>query len=75
MSVLPTLGAVLYVAGWLWTVAIAFKETPLWGIGTLLIPVVWVFYLFSRWRKTRLCLVLAIVGAVTFFASGGTIPS
>ncbi len=75
MEILPTIGALLYVGGWLWTVVIAFKENPLWGIGSLLIPIIWLFYLLSRWRKTWPCLGLALVGAVMFFASGGRIPT
>ena len=75
MAILPVLGVVLYVGGWLWTVVIAFKESLPWGVGTLLIPIVWLFYLLSRWRETWPCLVLALLGAVIFFASGGTIPT
>ena len=75
MHLLSTLGAVLYVVGWLWTVVIAFKESPLWGIGCLLMPIVWLFFLFARWRKTWPCLVLAVAGAIMFFAFGGTLSS
>ncbi|MGA8260523.1 MAG: hypothetical protein WB783_09950 [Arenicellales bacterium] len=75
MGILPTVGAVFYIGGWLWTVVIAFKETPMWGVGCLLVPVVWVYYLFNRWRKTWPCVVLSVLGPVIFFASGGTIPS
>lgn len=74
MELLPLLGAILYVVGWLWTVVIAFKESPLWGIGCFLFPIVWIYYVATRWQETRPCFLLALLGAVTFFASGGTIP-
>ena len=74
MGALPILGGFLYAAGWLWTVGIAFKESPAWGIGSFLVPVVWLFYLFSRLRKTWPCLVLSVAGVVIFFSTGGTIP-
>jgi len=73
MTLLSGVGALLYVVGWLWTVVIAFKESGGWALATLFIPIAWVYYLVSRWRDTWPCIILAVVGAVMFFAAGGTL--
>jgi hypothetical protein len=71
MELLVMAGFVLYVVGWLWTVVIALQESPLWAVGTLFIPIIWLFYLFSRWKKTWPCFICSFAGAVLFLAAGG----
>ena len=71
MEFLVLIGVSLYVAGWLWTVVIALRESPLWAIGVVFVPIVWLFYLFSRWKRTWPCFICAVVGATLFFAAGG----
>lgn len=73
MASLTWLGVLLYVGGWLWAVVVAFKESPLWGLGVLVVPIF--FYVFSRFRRTWPSFACAVAGAVLFFASGGRIPT
>ncbi len=67
------IGVVLYIAGWLWGVSMAFREGCGWGIGALLIPIVWLYYIVSRWSDTWRSLALAALGAALFFFGGGSL--
>ena len=72
MSGTAVIGLVVYVAGWLLTVVLAFKyDEALWGVLSLIIPIVWVYYLISRWRKVWPCLIMAVVGGTLFVVGGG----
>ena len=41
-------GVILFLVGWLRSVRLAFNESRTLGIWVLLVPVVWLYFLFTR---------------------------
>ena len=41
-------GVILFLVGWLGSVRLAFNEGRTLGIWVLLVPVVWLYFLFTR---------------------------
>lgn len=65
------LGVALSLVGWLWLVVNAFRESALWGIGSLLIsPIALVFGLIN-FGQNRIPLLLCLVGIVMYFMGVG----
>ena len=53
--------AAWFVCG-LWVVVLAWQRGILWGLGCLLMPVVWFLYVGLHWRETRKPFLFMIVG-------------
>ena len=64
MDVLIPAGIAIYTVGWLGVVFVAFRESTRWGILTLLIPIVGVYYFFIRIEQTIRFGVVMLVGLV-----------
>jgi len=64
MDVLIPAGIAIYTVGWLKVVFVAFRKSTRWGILTLLIPIVGVYYFFIRIEQTIRFGVVMLVGLV-----------
>jgi hypothetical protein len=65
------LGVALGLVGWLWLVVNAFRSSPLWGVGSLLIsPIALVFGLLN-FAENKIPLLLAVAGLVLYFMGAG----
>jgi len=53
---------VLCGVGWLWTVMLAMQEGMLWGLGTLFIPLVSLFFWLTHFRECLPPIVLWLIG-------------
>ena len=80
-AILYILGVALAFVGGIWIVVIAFKEHIGWGLATLFIPFVSLYYAITRWAacKTPFLISLAgiavmIVGILVFGATAPTAP-
>lgn len=60
-------GYVAMVIGSLWLVWLAFKESILWGLGCLFIPLVTGFFAITRWPATKTPALLWLIGWVLIF--------
>ncbi len=54
VTLLLFLGAIAFLAGWLWIVVIAFSESVLWGVLILLIPITALVFIFLNWEEVKL---------------------
>ncbi len=73
--VLVIIGVIISVIGGLWFLITAFSESPVWGIGCLLIPFVSLFFLVLHFDKAGkpfgvnvIGMLIAVAGAMM---SGG----
>jgi len=55
-------GAILFLVAWLGSVRLAFKERPSLGIWVLLVPVVWIYFLFTRIELTARYAAISFAG-------------
>jgi hypothetical protein len=70
MAILSIIGAVLCVIGALWLVVLAFQESILWGLGSLIVPFVSLIFALTHWEEAKTPFLTAIVGAILIFVGG-----
>jgi hypothetical protein len=65
------LGFVIFIVGWFLFMVAAFRESILWGLACLFIPIVQLFFLIVHWPAARrpfflqlLAFVMIIVGFI-----------
>lgn len=58
------LGLALSVIGGLWIVVNAFRESVLWGLGSLLIPLVALIFAVMNFSANKIPLLICVIGAV-----------
>lgn len=70
------IGLVLMVVGAIWFLVAAFQEGILWGLGVLLLPVVWIVFLVLHWGRAKdpfflqlYGIAAVLLGALAFGAS------
>ena len=47
------LGAVIFIVGGFWFLVAAFRESVLWGLACLFIPIVQLFFLIVHWPEAK----------------------
>ena len=68
--ILNVVGAVVALAGGIWLLVVAFKESILWGIGCLLVPCVGLVFAIMHWEKAKKPFLIELAGVA--LASIGT---
>ncbi|KRA14571.1 MULTISPECIES: hypothetical protein [unclassified Lysobacter] len=58
------LGLALSVIGGLWIIVNAFRESVLWGLGSLLIPLVALVFAIMNFSENKIPLLICVVGTV-----------
>jgi hypothetical protein len=56
------IGLILALIGGLWIVVIAFKESVIWGLGSLLIPLVALIFVAQHWAAAKKPFIVEVVG-------------
>ena len=64
MPALSVLGTILALIGGIWLIILAFKESILWGLGCLFIPIISLVFVFMNWEDTKKPFLLNLVGVV-----------
>ena len=67
------LGVALSLVGWLWLVVNAFRESALWGIGSLLISPIALIFGLVNFGPNKIPLLLCVVGIVPYFMGVGSV--
>ncbi|MBI2919832.1 MAG: hypothetical protein HYY18_01970 [Planctomycetes bacterium] len=65
------IGLVIMLVGGIWLLIEAFKESVLWGLGCLFIPIVSLIFVILHWDKAGKPFLIQVVGAVLFAIGGG----
>jgi hypothetical protein len=66
-TLLAFTGLILLGAGAIWLLIITFTESVLWGLLSLLLPVVGLIFVALNWQITKRAFVLELVGGLMFF--------
>ena len=64
MSPLYWLGLVITMVGALWLVVLAFKQSVLWGLGSLFVPFVSLIFVVMHWGETKVPFLIEVAGIV-----------
>lgn len=59
-------GVIIMLVGNIWILVNAFKESIWWGLGSLLIPFVILFYVFTRWALNKKPFLITIGGLILY---------
>lgn len=65
------LGFIIMLVGGIWLLIEAFKESVLWGLGCLFIPIVSLIFVILHWDKAGKPFLIQIVGLILFAIGGG----
>lgn len=65
---LIVVGAIVSLVGGIWFLIEAFKESPLWGIGCIVVPLVSLFFLILHWDRAGKPFLIQLAGAVPLIA-------
>jgi hypothetical protein len=69
--IICVIGLVVFLAGGLWLLVLAFAESILWGMGSLLLwPAATIGYAIVHWPRTRIPLILHFAGLLVALAGG-----
>ncbi len=66
------LGVLLMVIGGLMLLWAAFKESILWGLGCIVVPLVILFFVATHWQQAKIGFLIQLAGIVLFVLAGGT---
>ena len=61
-ELLLILGLIVFVIGGLWLLVVAFQQNVLWGIASILIPILPLMFLCLHWQAGKKPFQLQIVG-------------
>lgn len=69
--VLMAVGGIAALITGLLIIVEAFKESPLWGIGSLLVPVVGLIFVITHWAETGKLFLYNVGGSVLLVVGAG----
>jgi hypothetical protein len=72
---LAIIGAILGIVGYIWLLVLAFSESILWGIGSLLCGLVALVFGITRWPETKVPILLYVAGLVLSGAGQAVLKS
>ena len=61
-ALLFLIGGVIMLIGGVMVLIEAFKESPLWGIGSILVPLVSLIFVITHWEQARRGFLLQLCG-------------
>ena len=67
MEILYVAGLVLAAIGWILVLVEAFRTGIIWGLCSLLIPLVGFFFVLAYWSKAKTGFLLNVLGCVLMF--------
>jgi hypothetical protein len=68
---LVIIGFVIMIIGGIWLLIEAFRESILWGLGCLFIPILGLIFAITHWDKAGKPFLVQVVGTVLFAVGGG----
>ena len=67
-TLLCIIGSILALSGGIWLMLIIFTESVLWGLLSLLLPVVGAAFVFMNWEISKHAFLTQVIGIVLLFA-------
>ena len=67
-TLLCIIGFILALSGGIWLMLIIFTESVLWGLLSLLLPVVGTIFAFMNWEISKHAFITQVIGVVLLFA-------
>ena len=74
-SLLYYLGIVIGLIGGIWLLVVAFKESILWGLGCLFLPIVSLVFAIMFWPKAGKPFLIGVAGGIIAYIGAGMMIS
>ena len=71
---LVIVGVVLMIVGGIMLLWAAFKESLLWGIGSIVVPLVALIFVATHWSEAKMGFLIQLLGVILFVAGGAMTP-
>lgn len=65
---LLVIGGLVSLAGGIWLIVVAFQESVLWGLGSLIVPLVVLVFTAMHWDEARTPFLVSLGGTVLMIA-------
>jgi hypothetical protein len=75
VTIVAIIGIVGLVVGGLWLVVIAFQESFLWGLACLVIPFANLYFVITRWHKTKTPFLIWLAGFILMVIGSALVSS
>ncbi len=62
--ILMAVGGIVMLVGSIWFLVVAFQESLLWGLGSILVPFVSLIFLIMHWDKAGKPFLIQLAGVV-----------
>jgi hypothetical protein len=72
--VLLIAAALVWIVGWIWFLAAAFRVSALWGLACLFVPFASLVFLVTHWKEAKNPFLLSMAGGVLFFVPMAIAP-
>ena len=72
---LLVVGLLVSLVGWIMVVSLAFRESILWGLGTIFVPFVYFIFAVTHWEIAKKGFLIGVTGSVMFIASVALTPA
>lgn len=70
MAALSVLGFAMLFIGGIWLLVVAFRTNILWGIGSLLLPIIGLLFVMTHWQDAKKPFLWQLAGVVVFVMAG-----
>lgn len=69
------IGFIVMAAGGIWLLVVTFQESILWGVGSLLLPLVGLIFVATHWDTAGKPFLIQLAGIVPLIAGMALMPS
>ena len=68
-------GVALMIVGTVMVLRVIFRESLLWGLGSILVPVVFLLFVMTHWSEAKRGFLLLVAGIALFHLGGAMTPA
>ena len=74
MAILMMIGLIIFVIGGLWLLVVTFQTSIIWGIASIIFPVLTIVFLVMHWDKGKKPFFYQLIGFCLMLASAFLAP-
>jgi len=66
VEALPLVGILIAIVGGIWLLVVAFRESLLWGLACLVVPIVMLLFVATHWSESKTPFLVQVAGWALF---------
>ncbi|MFC1497937.1 hypothetical protein ACFLS1_05625 [Verrucomicrobiota bacterium] len=72
--ILLGVGVIVSLIGGIWFIVVTFRESVLWGLGSMFVPFVSLIFLITHWKAAAKPFGISLLGSVIFGVASVLMP-